>query len=68
MQNVYSTFTLCFGMINFGIVTITIPLLNFAVMFSISILFSNLMVFTHLPDFKELEMSSALSSSSNSSM
>ena len=46
----------------------TVPLLNLAEIFSISMLFSNLMVFTHLPDFNEEAITSAPSSSSNSSM
>ena len=48
-------------------VIITIPFENFALMFSKSRLFSNLMVFTHLPDFMEEEITSAVSSSANSS-
>jgi len=55
-------------MINFGIVTITIPFENFAVMFSKSMLFSNLTVLTHFPDLRDDAITSAVSSSSNSSM
>ena len=46
---------------------ITVPLVNFAVMLSKSRLFSNLTVFTHLPDLIEDAINST-SSSSNSSM
>ena len=45
-----------------------IPFVNFAVMFSKSRLFSNLIVLTHLPDLIEDAINSASSSSSNSSM
>ena len=55
-------------MINFGIVIMIIPFANFAVMFSKSILFSNLTVLTHLPFLIAEDMSSASSSYSNSSM
>ena len=39
-------------MINFGILIITVPLLNLAEISSILILLSNLTVFTHFPFFK----------------
>ena len=55
-------------MISFGMVMITIPLVNFAVIFSRSMLVSNLTVFTHLPLFNADTIVSAVSSSSNSSM
>ena len=55
-------------MINFGILIITVPLLNLAEISSILILLSNLTVFTHFPFFKLDTISLALSSSANSLM